>query len=292
MVDGPSAWPRATARAIAGRSYAVSKRLALVRMARRGAPLVVFSMGKTGSTAIARAVETATGRGVFQVFRLEPARLREAEQRYRRRRRETATDAPPGNPFPGAYHLWESDHLARHPPTARSPWTVITTVREPMAQAVSAFFHSLRQSGALTDDASIASLTDRFVTENWVRPPLRWFEREFRPAVGVDALGGPFDPTLGYAIVEHPAVRLLLLRQESFDGAPPVLASFLGLGAPVAVARRNDGATGPLAATYRRFLDEARLPPGLLAEAYDSDYALHFYGKDEIEQFRRRWSRT
>jgi hypothetical protein len=130
------------------------------------------------------------------------------------------------------------------------------------------------------------------VSENWVRPPLRWFEREFCRAVGVDALGEPFDPTLGYAIVEHPAVRLLLLRQESFDCAPSALASFLGLGAPVAVARRNDGATGPFAAVYRRFREEARLPPGLLAEAYDSDYAQHFYGNDEIEQFRRWWSKT
>jgi hypothetical protein len=243
-------------------------------------------------------VQEATGRPTFQVFRLEPARLREAEERYRARGIAGSAE----NPFPGAYHLWESDHLARHPPTPKSPWTVITTVREPMAQAVSAYFHAARQSGALSDprtgaaipaDAvSIAELTDRFASENWVRPPGRWFSSEFAPAVGIDALTLPFDPAIGYAITETPAVRLLILRQENFDCAPAALASFLGLTDPVAVSLRNDAASSPFAAIYRRFLDEATVAPSLVDEAYASEYARHFYGVGEIAQFRRRWSRS
>jgi len=133
-------------------------------------------------------------------------------------------------------------------------------------------------------------LTDRFASENWVREPQRWFEREFSPAVGVDALAQPFDPSVGHGVVETPALRLLVLRQETFTRAPSVLASFLGLADPVVVSRRNDGATGEFAQIYRGFLSRARLPERLLDEAYDSGYARHFYAKDEIAQFRRRWS--
>lgn len=293
MVARPRAWPRAAARALLDRNYTLSRRYALSRMARRREPpTVVFSMGKTGSTAIARAVHEATGRPVFQVFRLEPRRLREAEGRYRRRRRfqqPAGGDIPKRNGFPGASHLWEAHHLVRHPPSPEFPWTVITTVREPVAQAVSAYFHAARQAG-VADAPTVGDLTDRFASENWIREPLRWFEREFSSVVGIDALAQPFDTSLGHALIETPSVRLLLLRQESFTLAPTVLASFLGLATPVMVPRRNVGAIGQVGHTYRRFLAEARLPRHLLDEAYDSRYARHFYAEPEIAQFRRRWS--
>ena len=117
--------------------HRVSKQLRAARAcARTEPPVVVFSMGKTGSTAIARAVQDATGDRVFQVFRLEPERLargraavprRAAASRARRSRRA----APLGVGVPPAA---AADRR-------RAPWTVITTVREPVAQAVSAFFH-------------------------------------------------------------------------------------------------------------------------------------------------------
>jgi hypothetical protein len=282
------------ARALLDRNYTLSRRYALSRMAlRREPPTVVFSMGKTGSTAIARAVHDAIGRPVFQVFRLEPTRLRDAEDRYRRRRRRNAQsgegDTFTGKGFPGASHLWEADHLVRHPPSPEVPWTVITTVREPVAQAVSAYFHAARQAGA-TDAQTVGDLADRFASESWVSEPLRWFEREFSGAVGIDALAQPFDWSIGHSVIATPSVRLLLLRQENFAFAPTVLASFLGLAAPVMVPSRNVGASGQFGDTYRRFLAEARLPKRLLAEAYDSRYARHFYAEPEIAQFRRRWS--
>jgi hypothetical protein len=83
----------------------------------------------------------------------------------------------------------------------------------------------------------------------------------------------------------------LLLRLESFGCAPTVLAAFLDLAEPVLVRRRNDGASGRFAQIYRDFIAAARLPAPLLDEAYDSDYARHFYGPGEIAQFRRHWSK-
>jgi hypothetical protein len=294
MVARPRAWPRVAVRALLDRNYTLSRRYAQSQMARRREPpTVVFSMGKTGSTAIARAVHEATGRPVFQVFRLEPTRLRDAEDRYRQRRRSGAQsgwgDLFKGNGFPGASHLWEADHLVRHPPSPEVPWTVITTVREPVAQAVSAYFHAARLAGA-SDAPAVGDLTDRFASENWIREPLRWFERELSSVVGIDALAQPFDPSVGHALVATPSVRLLLLRQENFALAPTVLASFLGLATPVIVPRRNVGASGRFGHAYRQFLAEARLPKRLLDEAYDSRYARHFYTEPEIAQFRRRWS--
>jgi hypothetical protein len=267
---------------LAGRSYVVSKRIALARMPGHGTPLVVFSMGKTGSTAIARAVQDATGRRVFQVFRLDRERLVQAEGRYR-------AGARP--PFPGAMHLWESEYLLRRPPSAAAPWTVITTVREPIAQAVSAFFHASGRRGLPGDDPTPGALTETLLGEGWVRTPLRWFDREFAPAFGIDVLSTPFDPELGHLMVEAPTARVLVIRQESLAGAPDALARFLGRPAPVPVPARNEATSKEYAGRYREFLAAVRLPAEVVDQAYASRYARRFYADSELERFRLRWTK-
>lgn len=267
---------------LAGRSYVVSKRIALARMPGHEQPLVVFSMGKTGSTAIAHAVQDETGRRVFQVFRLDRERLEQAEGRYR-------AGARP--PFPGAMHLWESEYLLRRPPSAAAPWTVITTVREPIAQAVSAFFHGSGRRGLPGDDATTGALTEALLGEGWVRTPLRWFDREFTPAFGIDMLSTPFDPELGHLVIEAPAARVLLLRQESLASAPDALAGFLGRPAPVPVPARNEATSKEYAARYRDFLAAVRLPAEVVDQAYASRYARRFYADSELERFRLRWTK-
>jgi hypothetical protein len=273
---------RAFGRRVLGRSYAASKQVALWRMRRTEPPLVVFSMGKTGSTAVARALHDATDEPVFQVFRLEPERLAQAEQRYRA--------SHPRAPFAGAHHLWESEYLLRKPPGERAPWTVITTVREPIAQAVSAFFHGAGLRERLAAHPTPESLVDAIVEERWTRPPLRWFDREFAPALGVDVYAWPFDPVLGFGVIDTPSVKVLLLRQENFAAAPLVLAQFLHRHEPVPVPARNEGTGRAYGERYREFLAAARLPDRLLDEAYGSRYARHFYADTELAGFRRRWS--
>jgi len=273
---------RSVARRLVGQSYPASKRLALWRMRRTEPPLVVFSMGKTGSTAIARAIHDATGDPVFQVFRLSPDLVTDAERRYR------ATE--PDAPFPGARHLWESEYLLRRPPTASAPWTVITTVREPVAQAVSAFFHASGRRAYLDGDRSVAQLVDELVAGDWTRPPVRWFDREFRSAFGIDVYEQPFDVAAGHAVIETPAVRVLLLRQESFAAAPIALGRFLGRAGPVPVPARNEASTKSYGGRYAEFVASARLPPAVLDAAYGSRYARHFYADREREGFRRRWA--
>jgi len=272
---------RSIASRVVGRSYPLTKRVAQLRMRGAGPPVVVFSMGKTGSTAIARAVQDATGRRVFQVFRLDAERLAQAEARYR------ANAAPP---FPGALHLWESEHLLRRPPSPAAPWTVITTVREPVAQAVSAFFHGSPRRNLLQDVPSVDELAKVLLDEGWVRTALRWFDREFAPALGIDVYAEPFDPERGSAELDRPSARVLLLRQENRAEAPEALGRFLGRPGPVEVAARNEAASKEYAARYREFLRCVRLPAAVLDQAYRSRYARHFYADEELEQFRRRWT--
>jgi hypothetical protein len=260
-------------------------------MKRREPPIVVFSMGKTGSTAVARAVHDATGDRVFQIFRLDAERLAQAERRYRDRDRAAKRRGRASGlvPFPGALHLWESEYLLRHPPTPAAPWTVITTVREPIAQAVSAFFHGRGMRGEANEGSTMEALTATIVDEGWIRSPLRWFDREFAPALGIDVFEHPFDTDRGHAVIETPSVRVLLLRQENLASAPAVLGEFLGLAQPVAIPIRNEATTKAYAASYHDFRDQARLPVSVRDEAYRSRYARHFYADSELVRLHEQW---
>ena len=92
-------------------------------------------------------------------------------------------------------------------------------------------------------------------------------------------------------MIETPAARVLLLRQENLDAAPAALGGFLGRPAPVPVPARNEAATKEYAGRYREFLASVRLPEPVLDEVYGSRYARHFYADSELERFRRRWTR-
>lgn len=278
-------------RKLAGRSYAISKRYALAKMKASGPPVVVFSMGKTGSTAVARAVHDATGTRVFQVFRLDGERLAAAEQRYRVRNRAARRRGRDHGalPFPGALHLWESEYLLRHPPTTSTPWTVITTVREPIGQAVSAYFHGRGLRGPASDSPAVESVIAEIVDDGWIRMPLQWFDREFAPALGIDVLDRPFDTDQAYGVIETPTARVLVVRQENLDVVPDVLGDFLGVGGTVPVPVRNEATTKAYAAAYEDFLARARFPARVLDDAYGSRYARHFYADSELARLHERW---
>ena len=155
---------------------------------------------------------------------------------------------------------------------------------------MSAFFHGRGRRPHPDGDPSVDQLVDELVDGRWARPPVRWFDREFAPALGVDVYDHPFDPDTGSAVVETPAVRVLLLRQENLAAAPAALARFLGRPGPVPVPPRNEASTKGYGPRYAEFLATARLPERLLDQAYGSRYARHFYADTELEGFRRRWS--
>jgi len=276
---------RLAARRVLGSSYPVSKRYAQWQMrVRTDRRIFVFTMGKTGSTALSRAIASATGERVFQVFRLNRAGVAAAEQRFRTRVKTRTF------PFTGSMHLWESQFLLAHPPSARARWDVVTSVREPVGQAVSAFFHANARDGRVTSDDDVESLRDQFLGEGWLDRPMQWFEREFLPSLNIDVFAEPFNPAAGTAIIERDAVRLLLVRQENFAEASGALSDFLRTRQHVDIAPRNTGRERNDGPAYGYFLERVMLPAAAVDETYASPLSRHFYSDAELAHLRSRWT--
>ena len=261
------------------RSYALTKWRLLRRMDRdREDPIVVFCMSKTASSAIVRAVQHCLHRPVYKVHLLTPVAVARVEAQYRR------TD-PTARPR----HILHASHLLRRPPTTEHPWTVVTIVREPIGRSASDFFQSGARLGRLGDAPTTIAAFVRFATAQGIPRTIAWFDRELRVSLGINVYEHPFDPATGYAIIETPSVRLLILRQESLDVAPQALGHFLGLPEPLVLARENDAARKPYSALYNTVLSEARVTQRTLDLAYTSRFAQHFYSPAELAGFRTRW---
>jgi hypothetical protein len=260
---------------IARGRYEVAKGRHRHRTRGTAAPHVVFAIAKTGSSSIAAALHAATRSAVFHVHDLDPAVLAQEEATYRWS----------GRPW----RVWDAQQLLRRPPTRSEPWRVVSLVRDPIAQSVSAFFQPAARHGYIDSTTTVADLHRRFA-DRLERVPLRWFETHLEPALGIDVYHHGFDPSVGYQIISTDTVRLLVLRCEDLHSAPRGLAELLDRDRPVPVPQLNVGAEKEYGDLYRRFLRSLRPTEAQLDRAYSSRLVRHFYTPTEIDRFRTRWT--
>lgn len=248
-------------------------------------PVVVFSMGKTGTTALTAAIESASGRPVVKAHALSRAGI---DRRMTKAARLAIVERP--------RFLWACEEIAEVLGRG-GDWDLLCGVRDPVALAVSDHFYGLQRQREVGRDpwidpfdhdghlAAIAdNLHDNFLT-------LDWFDTELRPLTGIDVYATPFPHHDGTATHEAGRFRALVLRAEDLpDRGPLAVQRFLGLDQPLAIDRRNEGTSSRPGSAYRRVLEGGGLPGDLLDEVYRTPMARHFYREDERRAFRARWS--
>jgi hypothetical protein len=246
------------------------------RHRQKGGPrLVVFSMAKTGSSSVVAALRAAGLGPVHHVHDLDPAFLEREEAEYR------WTGRP--------WRNWDAQRLLRTPPTADAPWHVITLVREPLAQTVSAFLQPGVRRGYLHAGVTVDELVERF-GDRFDRLPLHWFESHLEPTLGLDVYSTTFEPSRGYTVVDSPSVRLLVLRCEDLGAAPAGITELLDRSVDVTVPRLNVGADKDYAGIYDELRAALRPTDEQLQRAYGSRLVRHFYSPVEIDRFRALWT--
>jgi len=173
---------------------------------------------------------------------------------------------------------------------------VITLVRDPVARNVSWLFESSSMKDPdfvhrfHDDPDGMDALKKRFLEDQDHDHPLRWFDYEIRDVFGIDVFAKPFPRDAGYATYSRDEVDLLLLRLEDVSrSGPAALGAFLELD-DIDLASRNVRGETPVGRLYERFSDWLTLPDEYLDRVYTSRLVRHFYSREEIDAFRRRWS--
>jgi hypothetical protein len=270
---------------------------------RRKEPLIVFQMGKVGSTTVIRSLEaTGLDMSIYHAHVLTQDAMDKVEKTYKKH--FSYMSLTPN-------HLWESQYLRKQIDKglrAGKKWKIVTLVRDPVVRNVSAFFQNLDVElldsnhryrikstynfETTLDIEDIGKLVELFVETLDHDTPVIWFDSQLKPVFGIDVFASDFPISKGYKIYEGELADALVLRLENLDEcARDAFQEFLGLEG-FTLMKANVASEKPYYIIYRRFLDSAILPDSYLAEMYTSKYAQHFYSQEEISAFRARWRRN
>jgi len=253
-------------------------------------PIVVFQMGKVGSSTIVESLKALDlGFPIYHVHRLTPDGLEFAEKMRLARR----GSRPAGKHYFTSRYLRKQ--LAKQSNSMR--WNVVTSVREPIARNVSAFFHALdawypefdHQPRGNDKSTLFAELTTIFLEEFPHKLPLTWFDSEMKSTFGIDVFSSEFPKQEGYGIYEGERVNLLVIRLEDIAKCgQQAFSKFLGIE-QFALVSTNVGSEKAYGTAYNEFLRSIVLPDSYIDRMYASKYARHFYNEEEIRTFKAKW---
>ena len=253
-------------------------------------PIVIFSMGKTGTSSLFRALRLHSGRRILKAHALS------SEGIARRAAKEANLGVLTRPRF-----WWRCETIADvlFEPSAGAdrhvPWDLICGVRDPVALAVSDHFYNLqRQADAgvrpwLTGDNTVHA---RAIHDNLRRNFIDrdWFEDELNAVTGIDVYATPF-PMSGVSDYSSGDFRALVIRNEDLaDVGPRAVSEFLDLREPLPIERVNVGRRSAEADPYQRFLASGALDAEIIDEVYRNRLATHFYTTAERESLKRRWT--
>ncbi len=266
------------------------------------APLIVFQMGKVGSTTIVRSLRALElDMPIYHVHRLTQEGIDRIESVYK-------------EAFPDKQridsHLLASLYLRKRMQAGLGDqkWKVVTLVRDPVARNISSFFQHITIESALPDgEWRLKSTTDRFeiaIKDNNFEElaalflaryrhdrPLTYFDHEFKNVFDIDFYTTDFPITIGYKIYETPRADILLLRLEDLkDCASDAFKMFLNVDS-FKLASGNIGSQKEYADLYRVFKDTICFPEDYLDKMYSSKFAQQFYTEAELKTFRAKWSK-
>jgi hypothetical protein len=243
-------------------------------------PILVYQMGKVGSSSIFAAV-AALGVSVFHIHTLNPKSLAERTERSR---------AQGHIPM----HIRHSHRVRENFLEKNRPLRIITAVRDPIARNISAYFqnlHFLREQKSAFDEDELNAIMSEFMSNYSHSVPLTWFDQEIRDVIGVDVYEHPFPKNEGVQRIHEKDKDILILKAETSDEVKiNAIKEFLRIS-ELSLEPKNIGEEKPYKHYYKAFLNRIQLPEAYLKEMYESRYAQHFYTPEEINKFRERWMR-
>lgn len=241
-----------------------------VRWRRAGRPVLIHTMGKVGSMALADAVHRADidGVEVFHTHRLidhnNPTVIAEREGLAPRR-------------------TWfVSSALVRCLDDRSKPCVVLSVVRDPLERNISGFFQTIerylpdRRPINPSSPPEVDQLLELFI-DKWPHFAITdWLDREIAAHFDVDPYERPFDPELGFSMHEACGRVVGIARHDRFPhAAKGMLRAALDVD-EISLTRRNATGDKHVAGLVDEFKQRLSLPANIVEALYDSRYARHF----------------
>jgi hypothetical protein len=257
-------------------------------------PILVFQMGKVGSTSICDTLESMNlGRPIYHVHYLSGEGIKAAELWHKQYQGKV--------PYSVTYFGLLGAKIRANLGKAR--YTIITGVREPIAKEISNYFEladkidmGLRNDDGAFDadriDEYLLDRFNRFAEEEDHFFTTKWFEQELKGTFRIDIYSYPFNKDKGYSIIREESLDLLVYQFEKMqDVFPDALGELLCLDNLPALEMRNVGMSKWYADLYADVKRNIVVPVEVCQKVYGTRYVGHFYSKEMIDKWIEHWSK-
>jgi len=239
-------------------------------------PILIYQMGKVGSTAVCQALNAEGLEPLHIHFLGRKAVIARANYRNR------------DSLLPS--HFYVERILQVYLRVTRHRLKVITLVRDPIARFISSAYQTRNRDRYETDN--VDTMVERLISELSDSKALdycyTWFDDEIREVFGVDLLSHHFDQRKGFAEIAGPRVDVLVLKLENLASLWPEIGAFVGRSVSPAQANIRTGESS--GKTYDAVRVSLHLRREQVEDLYDHPWMRHFYSEAEVAQFIERWS--
>lgn len=240
-------------------------------------PILVWTMGKVGSSSIAKSLRHA-GFDCRHLHTLRPEML----EMHRKRHIAKGLDLR-------AHFMEHTQAAIESIPHWRTEGVrIVTLVREPLERNVSAYFHNLALLAPELSDEDVAGHVEKFLEVYPHGVPLRWIDEELSRALGFDFYALPFDRSARYSYYEIDRLQICVMRTDAEDEQKSAALERL-VDEWVPILASNVSSKKSYASIYKRVREAVAMPKPLIERAYNSRYVQHFWTPEEIAGFRAKW---
>lgn len=228
-------------------------------------PVLIWTMGKVGSTSIAKSLYAVKGISIFTAHFMDDQRCPRSQVIYK--------------------------HLIK----PNIPLKIISLVRDPISKNISSFFQNFEKNTgrAYADNAfSIDELNNIFFNDyKFHYSPLTWFDDYVKTYTGIDVYSQIFSQDTKACRFKKNNFELLVMRCDLEDNKKEKnVESFLDLkSGSFKISARNVGSDKDYSKIYRKFKNEVRFSNDYLEKMTNSKYFNHFYSSQEIQSFINHW---
>lgn len=249
---------------------------------KRFTPIIVYQMGKVGSSSVRDSLKSQGVYFVFHVHRMNPDNILKAMEERKKYLNN------------GKKRLDEmiGESLYKNIVKRGRKIKVITLVREPIGRNISHFFQGYKMfTGINYGDASftIKELEECFIQNFEHSLPLNWFDEEMKQILGIDVYEYSFPKDKGYLTIKKGNIELLIIKLEVDDSIKEkAIEEFSGIE-NFRLVKKNVAKEKNYSDTYSDFMRNVRLPESYIDLMCNSEYTKHFYSNEEIELIRSKW---
>jgi len=256
-------------------------------------PILIYQMGKVGSTSVYRSLKkSAVKHPIFHIHWFSKEGLNRA----------TVLKDDINDPIFNMHFRRCRLLRAKYDTNKIKKWTFITLVRDPIDREISNIFqdieifhrHLINNKKQIKVEETLALVKNK-IERNILDVDycLTWFDKEFNKALSFDVYDFPFDKKIGYTIIKYNQNDVLILKLEKLtDCFKEALKDFLDTNLYIGLVRANISDRKKYSSDVKIIRDNLKLSPEAIDRIYSKKFVNHFYSRQEINGFKKKWTET